>query len=475
MLINALVAAATLATHMGGQSGAGGLEMRAVRFWLPEVQRTSVLAMVEVPYAIATPIGTGPTAYIAYQVLVQVNNDKGQQVNAEKWTRHAPAALRTENASGMEELAFGVVPGNYWLKVAVTDSGTSKITTDSIRISGYADSPGASDLLLANNLRAVPAGDTATELGEVARGQYRMVTAPLLHVDITKPNLGFLFEAYSHDSTTASLTLKISTSAGAPVVSLPPVPKTIPAGGGVIANEFSLDGLPQGEYLLTAALTMNGKTVDREAPFTVNQAEQALARNIAENNANRGLDEVYFNSLPEDSLDAEAEELQLIPDASSRERALYKKDDLSLTAKRRFLIEFWAKRDRNKNTPENEDRIAFYSAVGYANTHYGARYKPGWKTARGAIYAKYGAPDDSMTMDLGGRSKVRWLVWRINRGKPRWFILGDRDNNGDYQVLRSNEPTISGTPGWRELMDPEAVHNIALWLGLNKEYFDYDN
>src|SRR6185312_504764 len=117
----------------------------------------------------------------------------------------------------------------------------------------------------------------------------------------------------------------------------PVLQKTLPAGGGIIASQFSLEGLPPGDYLLKAALTVNGKTAERQAPFAVNAVETALARNMASSDANKGLDEVYFNSLPEDSLDAAAEELELIPEVTRRELATYKKDELSLAAKRRFL------------------------------------------------------------------------------------------------------------------------------------------
>ena len=120
MLIAAVVTAATLASHaIGAQAGGTGIQMRAVRFWLGEVRKTSVMATIDVPYSLATPVGTGPQAYLAYQVRVTVLDDKGGVLNDEKWPRHAPAALRNANASGMESLSFGVVPGNYWLRVEV--------------------------------------------------------------------------------------------------------------------------------------------------------------------------------------------------------------------------------------------------------------------------------------------------------------------------------------------------------------------
>jgi len=470
MLIAAILAAASLATHAGGQTSTTGIQMRTVRFWLPEVKKTSVLAMVEVPYTLATPVGTGSAAYIAYEVIVRVKDDKGTLLTGDHWNRHAPAVMRTENASGMEQLNFGVVPGNYWLQVEVVDSASGRSTVDSVRLNGYPNSPEASDLLLASRMRAVASPDTNSTEGELARGNYRFITAPILRIDIAQPMMGFLMEAYSPESASASLALKVANADGSDVVALPVLQKTLPAGGGIIASQFSLEGLPPGDYLLKAALTVNGKTAERQAPFAVNAVETALARNIASSDANKGLDEVYFNSLPEDSLDAAAEELELIPEVTRRELATYKKDELSLAAKRRFLIEFWAKRDRVPATPENETRMQFYGAVGYANAHYSVRFTPGWKTARGRIFAKYGAPDDSLVNPMSGRG-IRYLVWRMAKGKSRWFIFGDRANNGNYILMRSNEASEPGTPGWLELVTPEASMDIATWLGMDSRYF----
>jgi len=158
---------------------------------------------------------------------------------------------------------------------------------------------------------------------------------------------------------------------------------------------------------------------------------------------------------------------------TSRERNPYRKDELSLAAKRRFLIEFWAKRDDIKSTPVNEYRMAFYDKVGYANAHYGARFVAGWKTAMGKIYTKYGAPDDSLPSRMAGRG-IPTMVWRMTHGKARWFIFGDRSNNGSWQLLRSSEATESGMPGWLASVTIEAARDIAIWLALPSGFFDHD-
>jgi GWxTD domain-containing protein len=477
MLMAAIIAAASLAGQATTQSGGSAIQMRTVRFWLGQVgnqKKTSVLATVEVPYSIATPVGTGPGAYIAYTVVIRVKSEDGTLLDADRWTRHAPAALRDENASGLETLNFGVVPGHYWLEAEVTDSATGKTVSDSSRFDGYPSSPGASDLLLASRMRQVPASDTSVDVGEMARGDYRFATAPSLHIDLTQPTMGLLMEAYTPEAASATLAVTVAMADGTDLVPLLPKVQSIPAGGGIMANEFSLEGLPAGQYLLKANLTMNGKTIERQAPFTVNPEQVALERSVSQVAANRGLDAVYFNSLPEDSLDAYAEVLTLVPNVTGRELAPYKKDELSLAAKRNFLIEFWATRDDIKSTPENEYRMAFYDKIGYADSHFGTRFVPGWKTPMGRIYAKYGAADDSTSSHMSGRG-IPYTVWRMTHGKPMWFIFGDRSNTGSFVLLRAKDFLEQGTPGWRVVeggVSAEAAHDIAQWLGLPQNYFD---
>jgi GWxTD domain-containing protein len=191
--------------------------------------------------------------------------------------------------------------------------------------------------------------------------------------------------------------------------------------------------------------------------------------------SSRGIDAVFFAAQPEDSLDAMADELSLL-DVPKRQLAVYKKDELPLESKRRFLIDFWAQRDKNKNTPVNEDRVAFYAAVDYANANFSQRNVPGWKTDRGRIYTKFGLPDDSLPSTMN--SAVPYLVWRYTHGKSRWFIFDDRTNGGNWQLVQSNEPTVVGMPGSlvEQLGGPNgdgtaAAQTIGEWLGLGKMYF----
>jgi GWxTD domain-containing protein len=66
-----------------------------------------------------------------------------------------------------------------------------------------------------------------------------------------------------------------------------------------------------------------------------------------------------------------------------------------------FVESFWLRRDPTPDTEENEYKEEHYRRIAYANDHYASGI-PGWKTDRGMIYIKYGAPDEIDSHPSGG-------------------------------------------------------------------------
>ena len=476
-MLKRYLAAAMLAVAMTGSVAVTAsarqdqdkVELRAIRFFAPVDGQTTVLALIEVPYSLVTPVGQGEEAHLAYSVNVNIVDDLGKVYAKESFLWHAPAGFRVPGASGMEELRFLAKGGLYHLVVAVTDSASGRTQTDTLDVKAYADAPMASDLLLATSMRIAPAEDTSSLPGETARGNFRFVTSPTVRIDLMHSNIAYMLEAYPSQEVNSSLTLSVRTPEGKIIAPLPPIPQKVPAGGGVLKGELSLEGLPSGDYVMHAALKLGGQTIDRETPFVVTETEAALAATVAAANADRGSDEAYFNSLPEDSIDAAAEVLPLYG-APKRETDVYKRDGMTLAAKRAFLIQFWQRHDGTRNTSENENRMLFYRQIDYANRNFGERGRPGWKTDRGRVYAALGAPGDSLSQSADGRAPA-YLVWLYRKGRGSWFIFADRSNSNRFTLVKTNATGFMGSGSVLETLTPEVSEKIAIWLGLDQCYF----
>lgn len=66
-----------------------------------------------------------------------------------------------------------------------------------------------------------------------------------------------------------------------------------------------------------------------------------------------------------------------------------------------FVEQFWRRRDPTPDTEENEYKEEHYRRIAYANDHYASGI-PGWKTARGRMYIRFGPPDEIEAHPSGG-------------------------------------------------------------------------
>lgn len=98
-----------------------------------------------------------------------------------------------------------------------------------------------------------------------------------------------------------------------------------------------------------------------------------------------------------------------------------------------FIEDFWAKRDPDKETEENEFREEFFRRIEYANSHF-FEGPPGWKTDRGRMFIYFGAPDrtdhNAMTNIPNMRGWILWVYYRY--GFAVYFF--DRRGDGQYNV-----------------------------------------
>jgi GWxTD domain-containing protein len=101
-------------------------------------------------------------------------------------------------------------------------------------------------------------------------------------------------------------------------------------------------------------------------------------------------------------------------------------------SRKEFIDEFWAKRDPDPDTPENEFKIEFHRRIQYANQHF-LEGTPGWKTDRGRFYIYLGAPDKTDEFLFHHEPDVQGpILWWIYYDYELGIEFADKNGTGQY-------------------------------------------
>jgi GWxTD domain-containing protein len=449
------------------QGAPSDLVVNAVRFYRPEGGITQVKAFIQIPAMILQPVGAGADAQMAYLMDVRIRDSTGLELLRNSWSGRLPSIARQSGGTALEILDFPVAPGAYNIEVGVTDSASGKRFTSAVPVEGFRAEPQLSDLLLAPMIRPVGATDTAPAPGELRRGDLMITGSAEMRITPLRSKVFYLLETYNEQGDTAQLAVKITDTAGTAVLTTEPATKILPAGGGVLTGAMDLAGLPAGKYRFTVLLTVGDKPLERNGSFTMAELGETVARDVKRREAMRDTDVGYFDLMSPEQLDAAFAPLSLI--AKSGELSPYNKN-LSVSAKRRFMAEFWNRRDPTPRTPKNETREAFYGAIAYADSNFRERGRmatPGWKTDRGRIYSKNGQPDDMLRRQQEGRAPP-YEVWTYSKGRGRWYVFADLTGVGGYRLMKSNDLQEVGDPGWQRILGISALEDIAVYLNLDR-------
>lgn len=100
-----------------------------------------------------------------------------------------------------------------------------------------------------------------------------------------------------------------------------------------------------------------------------------------------------------------------------------------------FIKDFWAKRDPDSDTEQNEFKEEFFRRIDFANKRFREGI-PGWKTDRGRIFIYLGPPDKIEQRPYINDPAIKGLLWwgyyRYRLGIE--FI--DRTGDGSYSFYR---------------------------------------
>jgi GWxTD domain-containing protein len=236
------------------------------------------------------------------------------------------------------------------------------------------------------------------------------------------------------------------------VVAAPPVPVAIGAGGGFTNGVVDLAGLPPGSYRFELKVAGPDSAVTRSASFGMTGFETvAHAEAVLESNE-------WPSNLNEAQLDSAYEPLIYL--MSAEEQGVY--SSLSVEGKRKWLRQFWSRRDPSAGTPGNEERDRFYSAIAEADRRYregGASAIPGWRTDRGRVFIKYGAPDEVLERHMQ-TGVSPYEIWKYTRSRSLKYVFMDLTRFGNYKLIYTDDRREPSRPDWQELLGADGLKDL---------------
>jgi GWxTD domain-containing protein len=204
-------------------------------------------------------------------------------------------------------------------------------------------------------------------------------------------------------------------------------------------GSFEIDSLPTSGYILSVAIvdSKNKQRLVKEKKFyTYNSG-------ISEDMDMSGSDDYLKSPYPrmrEDLLDKEFEITSYI--RSSQETQAFN-DLTNINEKRKFMYEFWKRRDNNQSTPQNEFKIDYINRVLQADASFKEQGREGWLTDRGRIFVLYGKPDDieRYSFEANQKSHEIWTYEKLEGGVMCVFIERPPEGSGFFDLVHS---TIRG-------------------------------
>lgn len=212
-------------------------------------------------------------------------------------------------------------------------------------------------------------------------------------------------------------------------------------------GSIQIDSLDKGSYFLKIEL------VDMQNQFSLQKEKKFFIYNASKtdiSNQNDGLDflKSEYTTMKEDRINDEFDKAIYIRTQTESEDF---KNLKTIDEKRKFLHNFWKKRDDNPLTPVNEYKVKYFTSVAEANKLFKQGFTEGWKTDRGRIYLIYGRPNDIESYPYESDTKG-YEIWKYDllQGGTICVFLEEQPGSG-YFILEHS--TIRGelrNDNWRD-------------------------
>ena len=327
--------------------------------------------------------------------------------------------------------------------------------------------PFDSDSLRLSDLQMASTIERDTVQSVFSKNGFRVTPNPMALYGIGLPILYTYLEVYNLAPATSELgakyriEYKVLNSEGGLVKTFGVKERKKPGTSAVEVNAANVVTLVSGAYFLLAEVTdleNNAVSQVKHKFFVYREADYAEGgekfqkKEEVQQAGSAGLDVGRYEAMGEKEINEEFEYARYI--AEKQERDTYKK--LNLEGKRKYIKEFWAKRDQTPGTPENEFKQDYLARVQYANHSLRGTFREGWRTDRGRVILIYGRADEIERFPFNNqnRSYEIWHYYQVQGGVD--FIFVDKREMGDYELVHSTARGELYDAEWTRWIDPNS-------------------
>lgn len=251
----------------------------------------------------------------------------------------------------------------------------------------------------------------------------------------------------------------------------------------VILNEFNIEKLPSGNYMLEVSVRNKENKEMLSSSMFFQRSNPMLVFDVVDLSkiefAGTFVDKMSLEDLRENIRSLEP--IATVYEDGFIVRQLETADENTLKA---FLLRFWT--DRKPADPESSWNT-YYDAVQHVNEKFGCTRTKGYQTDRGRVFLKYGAPNsiqEELVNDLTYPYEI-WQYYMIENQSNCRFVFMTRDATFECsQIIHSNVIGEVNNPAWQKLLyirkNPGSVDgfipDISPFIhvaGDDSDYFDW--
>ncbi len=338
-------------------------------------------------------------------------------------------------------------PGNFSLNVNVVDKNSNKTGEYSLDliIPEFTESPVLSKIQLATNI------DSKGEKSNFSlKNNVTIYPNASKTYTIINPIMYFYFEGYklalnANGNSSYSYNYYVTDMDGKKLKDYPAKNKSGTSKTIAEANGINVIALPSGPYFLSVELKdlISHETCLTRKKFFINKPKRQSS-SAAVSARIDGYEE--YVDFSRDQLIDEFNKIKYI--AMAEEVDIFEKLENDEGMKR-FLSQFWKRRDPQPETPVNEYKQKYFESIRIADANYTTHFKEGWRSDRGRVILIYGRPDeiDRTSSVVNSQPYEIWLYYSLEGGAQ--FVFADINGNGNYELLHSTYRNEIKDPNWK--------------------------